>query len=80
MDTRRLFLSAALGLTVSACQTTASERAVLTEEPRAGDLAHREVVYVDDGVCPAGELKRVTGGSIGKGIPRISECVPDWRK
>ena len=80
MDTRRYVVSAVLGLAVSACQTTATEKAVLTEEPRAGDLAHREVVYVDDGSCPTGELKRVMGGSTGRGIPRTRECVPDWRK
>ena len=80
METRRDILLAALCIALSACQTTPSEKAVLTEEPRDGDLAHREVVYVDDGVCPAGELKRVTGRSLGRGIERKRDCVPDWRE
>jgi hypothetical protein len=36
---------------------------VLKREPAAGHLHTGEKVLVDDGTCPAGEIKELTGGS-----------------
>ena len=34
-----------------------------------------KVLYVDDGECPKGEIKEVTGGSSAKGIARKVRCI-----
>jgi hypothetical protein len=58
---------------------------VLAEEPAAGELAHGQRVFVDDGSCPSGQIKEVIGGSnidpkTGSSIPggtlRQRNCVP----
>jgi hypothetical protein len=48
---------------------------VLKEEPPKNALPRGKVVYVDDGTCPAGEVKEVTGGNQEKGIARKVRCV-----
>jgi len=48
---------------------------VLKEEPPKNSLPRGKVVYVDDGTCPDGEIKEITGGSQEKGIPRKVRCV-----
>jgi len=48
---------------------------VLKEEPPKNSLPRGKVVYVDDGTCPAGEIKEITGGSQAKDIPRKVQCV-----
>jgi hypothetical protein len=47
----------------------------LKEEPLKGALPYRKIVYVDDGTCPKGEVKEITGGSQEKSIPRTVRCV-----
>ena len=48
---------------------------ILKEEPAKGVLRVGEVVYVDDGSCPAGEVKKITGGNQKAGKTRLVECV-----
>ncbi len=43
--------------------------------PPKGSVRQGEVVYVDDGSCPAGEVKKITGGNQMTGVPRQVECV-----
>jgi hypothetical protein len=45
------------------------------EKPATGDIPLGQIVYVDDGTCPKGEVKEITGGSQDKGIPRKVRCV-----
>ena len=40
---------------------TAHAQRVLKQEPPPGGLDFREVVFVDDGSCPPGQNKRVSG-------------------
>lgn len=47
----------------------------LKEMPKPGDLPRGKTVYVDDGKCPKGEIKEVTGGSQEKGLARTVRCV-----
>jgi hypothetical protein len=52
----------------------------LKQEPPMGAMREGEVVLVDDGTCPAGQIKRVVGGNhtkVGgtKQIVRQSSCV-----
>ena len=72
-----LSLSAALLLTVTGAATAQSASApepgarasnttklpILSTDPTAGHLRPGEQVLVDDGSCPSGQIKEVTGGS-----------------
>lgn len=48
---------------------------VLKNVPKEGEVPTGKVVYVDDGKCPKGEIKEITGGSQQKGIARKTRCV-----
>jgi hypothetical protein len=55
--------------------------ATLKQEPPMGAMREGQVVLVDDGSCPAGQIKRVVGGNHTKAggtkqIVRTSSCVP----
>jgi uncharacterized protein DUF6719 len=52
----------------------------LKKEPAMGALKEGQVVFVDDGTCPAGKIKKVIGGNHVKAggykqIERIRTCV-----
>ncbi|MFY9317594.1 MAG: DUF6719 family protein [Burkholderiales bacterium] len=47
----------------------------LKQDPPGGSLSYGQIVYVDDGSCPAGEVKEITGGSRQKSISRVARCV-----
>jgi hypothetical protein len=54
---------------------------VLKREPAMGALKEGQVVLVDDGKCPKGQIRQVVGGNhtdVGgmKRIKRSSSCVP----
>ena len=54
---------------------------VLKQEPPMGQLREGQVVLVDDGSCPPGQIKQVTGGNhvkVGgtKHIVRTHKCIP----
>ena len=66
-----------LSLAVVVSMTSAAAWAdMLRQLPKDGVLSPGEVVLVDDGRCPAGEVKQVTGGNKAKNIPREVKCVP----
>ena len=48
---------------------------MLKEAPAKGVLRVGEVVYVDDGSCPPGEVKKITGGNQKTGVARQVHCV-----
>ena len=48
---------------------------LLKAVPKDGDIPYGKVVLVDDGTCPKGEVKEITGGSSAKAIPRRTRCV-----
>jgi hypothetical protein len=55
--------------------------AQVKREPAMGAMKEGEVVLVDDGSCPKGQIKRVFGGNhikVGgsKKIERTRSCVP----
>jgi hypothetical protein len=65
---------AIMGAATSATPTT------LKQEPPMGAMREGQVVLVDDGSCPAGQIKRVVGGNHTKAggtkqIVRTSSCV-----
>jgi hypothetical protein len=51
----------------------------LKQEPPAGTIPSGVVVLVDDGTCPAGQIKQVTGGNgsaAAGGTNRQRKCIP----
>ena len=65
-----------LGL-VSGCANFAPTHIeYLSQDPPPGTIPYGRVVYVDDGQCPDGQVKRLIGGDASKNIPRHVECVP----
>jgi hypothetical protein len=48
---------------------------MLETEPPGGTVPHNTVVLVDDGTCPADQIKKITGGSDDLGIPRTRQCI-----
>lgn len=70
-----------LALMVVASTVAAQAQTVLKKEPAMGAMREGEVVFVDDGKCPRGQVRQVTGGNhdkVGgtKKIVRTSRCVP----
>lgn len=68
-----LVLNALAG--VLAAISAQASQPMLKEVPRDGDVPYGKVVLVDDGTCPKGEVKEITGGSREKAIPRKTRCV-----
>ena len=62
-------------LALCAAATVCAAPMILKEEPAKGVLRVGEVVYVDDGSCPPGEVKKITGGNQKAGKTRLMECV-----
>ena len=49
---------------------------ILTREPDPGELRLGQRVYVDDGFCPAGQIKEVAGANLtANGVVRSRQCV-----
>lgn len=49
---------------------------ILSREPDPGELRLGQRVYVDDGTCPAGQIKEVAGANLtASGVVRTRQCV-----
>jgi len=59
---RPLLVSLAFTAALSAIASPALAE-VLKKEPPMGQLREGQTVLVDDGSCPAGQIKKVTGGN-----------------
>lgn len=71
----RLVVVAALAAMLATPSITRAAVEILKEEPPKTSLPRGKIVYVDDGTCPAGMIKEVTGGSQEKGVPRKVRCI-----
>lgn len=49
---------------------------IVQSEPPSGSLARGQVILVDDGTCPAGQIKEVTAGSGNQRVQRTRRCIP----
>jgi eukaryotic-like serine/threonine-protein kinase len=51
---------------------------VVKQEPPStlGGLTQGEVVYVNNGFCPRGQIREVTGGNMQRNTPRSYRCIP----
>ncbi len=78
-DRKTVFFALAVIAVLAAAPPLRAE--ILKKEPAMGALREGQVVLVDDGSCPAGQLKQVTGGNHVKAggtkhIERSYKCVP----
>lgn len=48
---------------------------IMKSEPASGALAAGTTVLVDDGTCPKGQIKQVTGGKRVDGVQRQKKCI-----
>jgi hypothetical protein len=69
-----------ISLFILAITVTAGNADILKREPPMGALQEGQIVLVDDGTCPSGQIKRVVGGNhvkVGgtKHIVRTHSCV-----
>ena len=60
----------------AAASQAAMAQTILKAEPAPGALRHGHVVLVDDGSCPAGQIKLVSAGKDDAGVKRTRRCVP----
>jgi hypothetical protein len=72
-------MSGLLVLSVATSSFAASGK-IVKQEPPLGAMREGEVLLVDDGSCPAGQIRRVVGGNhtkVGgtKQVVRTSNCV-----
>jgi class 3 adenylate cyclase len=49
---------------------------ILKTEPAIGQLPTGATVLIDDGTCPTGQIKKIVGGNVTTGQPRVRSCVP----
>jgi hypothetical protein len=50
---------------------------VIGREQDIGDLRLGQRVMVDDGSCPTGQIKEVTGSQMtSNGVTRVRKCIP----
>ena len=59
----RIIAAAVLSAALPSAAMAQKQRPVLRQEPGEGQLRAGHVIYVDDGSCPEGWIKKVTGGS-----------------
>jgi len=74
----RLILLSALLLSGSAAQAMMDQ---VGREQDIVDLRLGQRVQVDDGTCPQGQIKEVSGAKMGpNGIERARKCIPRKKK
>ncbi len=63
--------AAAMALTLTAASATTKVKA---ERPE-GQLRYGQRLLVDDGSCPAGQIKELTGAKSTHGVKRLRRCI-----
>ena len=73
---RRCWLALLGGIALAALAMSAMAEQVSREQD-IGDLRLGQRIQVDDGSCPAGEIKEVSGAKMTpNGILRVRKCIP----
>jgi hypothetical protein len=75
MDLYRNVNAALAACVMSLPGVSVAQVEILKKEPPAGQVRYGKIVFVDDGTCPSGEVKEITGGSLEKSIPRKVRCI-----
>jgi hypothetical protein len=71
----RIGLLALMGFTLSALATPAVADQVAREQDIV-NLRLGQRILVDDGSCPAGQIKQVSGAQMkAQGVVRVSKCI-----
>lgn len=66
-----------LGATLLAGATSTASAQIVSREQDIVDIRLGQRIMVDDGSCPAGQIKEVMGSTMTtNGITRTSKCVP----
>jgi hypothetical protein len=66
-----------LSILVSTAFATTARAGTVGREQDIGDLKLGQRVQVDDGTCPAGQIKEVRGAKMtNSGVTRTASCVP----
>jgi len=65
---------AVAALAILATAEIAAAQTIVKQEPPPGGLRRGQMVLVDDGSCPKGQIKQVIAGSEGR--KRTRSCVP----
>jgi hypothetical protein len=69
--------AACLSLLISVTLATAAHAVTVGREQDITDLKLGQRVQVDDGTCPAGQVKEVRGAKMtDQGVARTATCVP----
>lgn len=59
------------------CFAEPTQAQQVSREAEIGDLRLGQRVFVDDGACPSGQIKEVSGARLSSaGVVRIARCVP----
>ena len=70
----RMFFFVLLASSVLSVRANAQ---VMSREQDIGDLRVGQRVMVDDGSCPAGQIKEVSGSTMtANGVVRVRKCIP----
>jgi hypothetical protein len=65
-----------LGVLAALCLIAGAAAAqTLKTEPPIGSVPEGKRLLVDDGTCPAGQIKEIVGGNIQKRIKRRTRCI-----
>ena len=71
--------AACLSLLISISLATTAHAVTVGREQDITDLKLGQRVQVDDGTCPAGQVKEVRGSKMtDKGVARTATCVPRY--
>jgi hypothetical protein len=71
--------AACLSLLISIALATTARAGSVGREEDIVELKLGQRVQVDDGTCPAGQIKEVRGAKMtDKGVARTSACVPRY--
>ena len=71
--------AACLSVLISAALVTTAHAVTVGREQDIVDLKLGQRVHVDDGTCPAGQVKEVRGTKMTeKGVARTAACVPRY--
>ena len=75
---RRTVLPVVLGAALLTGAVAGAARAqYVGREQDIGDLRLGQRIMVDDGTCPAGQVKEVFGAKmLASGIARVTKCIP----
>lgn len=71
--------AASVSLLISVALASTARAGTVAREQDIADLRLGQRVLVDDGTCPAGQVKEVRGAKMtDKGVARTSACVPRY--